>query len=61
MSYSGNVKSLAGHLQGLGCGLLVQGVALQQAVEVVAAAAAVHGGDGGRGGGAGARQASHSY
>lgn len=46
---------LAGHLHGLGCGLVVQapgGAGLQQAVEVVAAAAAVHGGDAGGGGGA---------
>lgn len=56
-------RSLAGDLHGLGSSMVVQGpssTALQQAVEVVAAATAVHGGDAGRGGGAWASQTSHS-
>lgn len=55
ISYCGDEEGLAGHLHGLGPGLVVQvpgGGALQQAVEVAAAAAAVQGGDAGRGGGA---------
>lgn len=55
--------ALAGNLHGLGASLVVQdpgGTALQQAVEVVAAATAVHGGDAGRGGGARASQTTHS-
>ncbi len=67
ISYYGRVQEvgwgLAGDLHGLGSSLVVQGpsgAALQQAVEVVAAATAVHGGDAGRGGGAGASQTSHS-
>lgn len=59
----GGEVGLAGNLHGLGSGLAVQGpggAALQQAVEVGAAATAVHGGDAGRGGGAGASQTSHS-
>lgn len=67
ISYYGSVQEvgggLAGDLHGLGPGLVVQGpggAALQQAVEVVAAATAVHGGDAGRGGCARASQTSHS-
>lgn len=67
ISYYGSMQGvgwgLAGDLHGLGSGLVVQGprgAALQQAVEVVAAATAVHGGDAGRGGGARASQTSHS-
>lgn len=59
ISYYGCVQevgwALAGDLHGLGSSLVVQdpsGAALQQAVEVVAAATAVHGGDARGGGGA---------